>query len=139
MWEDKLKKILLLFAVLLLFFSCYKTSKDLYPLVMNKNIEKVADTYSSILAENGKIAHNALTEFEFTTLCINYDVRTSTLLEVLASCQEDFLPSQILLLFMDSKLHREALLDENGRYIGAGYTKKNGKIFFTAYVMIPRG
>lgn len=154
MWEDKLKKVLTLFIFVLLFFSCYsaeadtftsdfyfhvnniRESMDLISLERNVNIEKVALTYSEILAKNGRIDHFILTEFEFNSLCTNYDVPTSTLLEVLASAPSDYLPYQIFLLFMMSEPHKEALLNPAGRFIGAGYSKKNGNIFFTAYVMI---
>lgn len=154
MWEDKLKRFLFIFIVVLLLLSCFEVeadeftsefyfhvnnireSRDLIPLIRNVNIEKVATTYSEILAKNGSIDHFALTEFEFNSLCTNYDVPTSTLLEVLASAPSDYFSYQIFLLFMMSEPHKKALLDPAGRFIGAGYSKQNGNIFFTAYVMI---
>ena len=154
MWEDKLKRFLFIFIVVLLLFSCFKVeadeftsefyfhvnnirkSRDLVPLIRNVNIEKVATTYSEILAKDGSIDHFALTEFEFNSLCTNYNVPTSTLLEVLALAPSDYTHYQVFLLFMMSEPHKEALLNPDGRFIGAGYSVKKGYIFFTAYVMI---
>jgi len=155
MWEDSLKKILFIILIFaLLFFSCYKAEADqftndfydsvnilresnnLVPLKPSRNIENVAITYSTIMAEDGYIDHNALTEFEFSTLCKNNKVPISTLLEVLASYPNYYAPYQVLLLFLMSDSHKEALLDPRGRFIGAGYIKKGAKTFFTAYIMI---
>ena len=105
----------------------------------DRRIEKVAISYSAVLAENKEIDHFALTEFEFNALCTNFDIPTSTLLEVLASFPDDFKSYQVFLLFMESPPHKEALLKPGGRFIGAGYKSNNGKIFFTAYVMIGEG
>lgn len=156
MWEDKLKKFLLIFVVLLLLFSCYKVEADTFTtefyssvnimresmnlpvLEKDTRVEKIANTYSEILSEEGKINHFALTDFEFSELCKNYDIRNATLFEVLASCPSDYNPYQIFLLFMDSQSHREALLDPSGQFLGAGYSIVNGKRFFTAYVMVKK-
>ncbi|MCK5344427.1 MAG: hypothetical protein KAR20_13525 [Candidatus Heimdallarchaeota archaeon] len=150
-----MKKILfIIFIIALLFISCYKAeadqftnafydsvnilreSRDLVPLKSSRNIENVAISYSAVMAENGYIDHNALTQFEFSALCENYEIPISTLLEVLASYPNDYVPYQVLLLFLMSDSHKEALLDPRGRFIGAGYIKKGSKTFFTAYIMI---
>ncbi len=149
-----MKKILLLIFLFALVFSCYKVeadqfinefyehvniireSKNLVALKPYRNIEQVAESYSGVIAENGRIDHNALTEFEFSALCTNFDVPVATLLEILASCPDDYLPYQVFLLFLLSEPHKAALLDPRGRFIGAGYTTKNGYKFFTAYIMI---
>ncbi len=155
MREDPLKKIFfIIFIITLLFISCYKAEADqftndfyiyvnimreaenLVPLKRHKNVEQIAMSYSSVMAQNGYIDHNALTEFEFSTLCEIYKVPISTLLEVLASYPNDYVPYQVLLLFLMSEPHKEALLDPRGRFIGAGYIRKGSNTFFTAYIMI---
>lgn len=154
--EDKLKRILLIFVIMLLLFSCYKVEADsftsefyssvnimresmnLHVLTKDYRVERVAETYSNIIAKEGKINHFALTDFEFNSLCTNYDIQNAKLFEVLASCPDFYSPYQIFLLFMDSDSHREALLNASGQFLGAGYTKNNGKIFFTAYVMVEK-
>lgn len=148
----KILLIVLIFALLLI--SCYtveadqftnafydhvntiRESKNLVPLTPSRNIENVAITYSAIMADDGYINHNALTEFEFSTLCKNYGIPPSTLLEVLASYPNYYESYQVFLLFLMSDPHKKALLDPRGRSIGAGYIKKGDKTFFTAYIMI---
>ena len=151
-----MKKIFLIFVFALLIFSCYKVqadefttqfyshvntlreSKDLPILEVNYKTTNVAYTYSKILAENGKINHEALSPFEFSELCTNCNVPDVTLLEILTSCPKDYVPYQIFLLFMESDPHREALLDPRGQSIGAGYFIRDANMFFTAYIIIEK-
>ncbi len=148
-----MRKILIIFIFALLLFSCYEVeadqftsqfyghvnilreSRDLVPLKRNRKLEKVANAYSAIMAEEKNVDHNLLTEFEFNSLCTNYDLPTSTLLEVLASCPEGYVSYQVFLLFVESESHKAALLNLDGRFIGAGYIYKEGRMYFTAYVM----
>ena len=116
-----------------------RARKDLTVLDISEPTEKVADTYSRIIAEEGEIDHSALSKFEFSRLCYNYGLKNIYMREILLSCPKECTPWDVFELFYESPDHRAAIIDPDGRFIGAGYSIKNGMMYFTAYVIIPKG
>ncbi len=116
----------------------YREHLGLSYLEDNKKAEKVARSYSSVLAEIGHIDHHALTEVEFYTLCQNYDLTWVTLREILISYDKGLDSFEIFSYFYGSEDHRLAMIDPEGKSIGAGYVTYKGRTYFTAYIVIPK-
>jgi len=113
----------------------YRESLGLNLLERDTRVEHVATTYSEIIAEEGKINHYALTDFEFIKLCNNYNLYTGVLGEILASFPSDFNSYQIFLLYRNSPKHNRELINPDATLIGAGHDTIDGKTFFTAYIV----
>lgn len=120
------------------YVNTYRTELGLSYLERSESVEKVAITYSCIIAGNGEISHAAITDFEFKKLCENYGIEMAVMREILMSLPSYKTPLDIFGNFLGSEAHRLAILDPNGRFIGAGYVVKENKIYFTAYIVIPK-
>lgn len=148
-----MKKLFLIFSVLLL-LACHKTEADpftmefyeivnqyrvdlgLNELERSPAVEKIALTYSEIIAKNGSLDHFALTPFEFKQLCKNYGIEHVILKEILAYYPIGKTPWFVFESFIISTIHREVIEEENGEFIGANYANKNGRQYFTAYIIL---
>ena len=120
------------------YLNAYRESYGLVRLKRDIKIEKVAEDYSIVMAKNGVINHYALSDLEFNNLCNKHELPYARLLEILVSCPDDKDPLEVLSYYQNSPLHNAALLEKQGEGLGAGYVKRSGKMFFTAYVMIPK-
>jgi len=116
----------------------YREKYDLVPLARDTRVEKIAEDYSAILAKNGFIDHYALSMFEFKQLCNNHGLNDVILREILVSYQDGRTPLKVLSYYQRSPPHNDALLEEKGEIMGAGYINRDGIIFFTAYIVFPK-
>lgn len=116
----------------------YREKYDLVPLTRDTRVEKIAEEYSAVLAKKEIISHNALSDFEFTKLCNNHGLCNVILRENLVAYLDGDTPLEVLSYYQVSPPHNEALLEEKGERLGAGYVKRDGMIFFTAYIVVPK-
>ncbi len=118
------------------YLNAYRESYGLVMLEIDTRLENIAQDYSTIIAKIGVIDHYALSKSEFSNLCNKHELTNARLLEILVSCPDDKDPLEVLSFYQNSPSHNAALLAKKGERLGAGYVKRNGKMFFTAYVMI---
>ena len=117
------------------YLNAYRESYGLVMLELDTRLENIAEDYSTVMAKNGVINHYALSDLEFNNLCNKHELPNARLLEILVSCPDDKDPLEVLSYYQNSPLHNAALLEKQGEGLGAGYVKRNGKMFFTAYIM----
>ena len=115
----------------------YREKYNRVSLARDTRLEKIAEKYSAILAKNGFISHNALSDFEFEILCYNHELEYVFLREILVSYPNGRTPLEVLSYYQASPTHNAALLERKGEGLGVGYVKSNGMIFFTAYIEVP--
>jgi uncharacterized protein YkwD len=112
----------------------YRENLGLSFVKTDEGLERLALSYSKVMARNGRISHHLLTEESFIELSSAALVSFDYVDEILQSGPENYMTAHVIANnFYGSPDHNFAITQPGNTYMGAGFVISDSTLYFTAY------